>query len=75
LSKHLIIRVDLDGKTDVLLDRKGIWVGSLTLPPDGRHLAYSQATSDENVWLLDLFGNALLDCIPDESLKLLDSRP
>ena len=54
-SGHQIIRVDLDGKTHVLLDRKGVWVGSLALSPDGRHLAYSQQTIDSNLWLLENF--------------------
>jgi Tol biopolymer transport system component len=54
-TEFLIARVDLDGKTHILMDRKNGWVGGTSLSPDGRHLAYSQQTYDINVWLLENF--------------------
>jgi dipeptidyl aminopeptidase/acylaminoacyl peptidase len=53
--KSFIARIDLDGKMQTLLDRG---IHELTNPissPDGRHLAFSQRTLENNVWLLDNF--------------------
>jgi serine/threonine protein kinase len=50
----LIARIDLDGKTHVLLEREN-GCGAPSLSPDGRHLAYFQGTFESNVWLLENF--------------------
>ncbi len=53
--KSAIARIDLDGKMRILLDRG---IHELEIPiasPDGRHLAFSQRTLENNVWLLDNF--------------------
>ena len=54
-SDFLIARIDLDGNTHVLFDRMGVWLGGPYSSPDGRHLAYFQQTSDDNLWLLKNF--------------------
>jgi eukaryotic-like serine/threonine-protein kinase len=54
-SSFLIARIDLDGKTHILLERKGGWVGAPYSSPDGRHLTYYQQASDANLWLLENF--------------------
>jgi len=54
-SGYLIARVDLDGKTRVLHEIKSGFLYSPSLSPDGQHLAYSQGTSENNVWLLENF--------------------
>ena len=44
---YLIARVELDGKSSVLLDRgRDQWLGYPVASPDGRHLAFSQQTFD-----------------------------
>ena len=51
-----IARIDLDGKTHVLLDQGRIHVLSFPRPsPDGRHLAFSQRSRETNAWLLENF--------------------
>jgi serine/threonine protein kinase len=53
---YFIARIDLDGKTHVLLDRgRNQWLGRPTPSPDGRHLAFSQQTFEVNAWLLENF--------------------
>jgi Tol biopolymer transport system component len=54
-TDYRIARIDLDGNTHVLLDRMTVWLGGPYSSPDGRHLAYFQQTSDENIWLLKNF--------------------
>jgi hypothetical protein len=56
-SRNLMTRIDLGGKTDILLDGKteGIDPQSLSSSPDGRHLAYFQGTSEKNIWLVENF--------------------
>lgn len=56
-SQNLITRIDLDGKTSILLDGKtwGIDPLSLSASPDGRHLAFYRGNIDSNVWLLENF--------------------
>jgi eukaryotic-like serine/threonine-protein kinase len=54
---NMIIRIELDGKTRVLLDGgRSQWLG-ICCPssPDGRHLAFSQWTDQSNAWLLENF--------------------
>jgi Tol biopolymer transport system component len=53
--KSAIARIDLDGKMRILLDRGIHDLGSPAASPDGRHLAFSQRTLENNVWLLDNF--------------------
>jgi eukaryotic-like serine/threonine-protein kinase len=57
LSKeYFMARVELDGKTRVLLNRgRSQWLGSLCASPDGRHLAFSQRAFASNAWLLENF--------------------
>jgi Tol biopolymer transport system component len=53
---YMIIRIELDGKTRVLLDRgRNQWVGYPCPSPDGHHLAFSQQTFETNAWLLENF--------------------
>ena len=54
-TEYLIARIDLDGKTHILLERKNGWFGRPRTSPDGRHLAYFQETFENNVWLLENF--------------------
>jgi serine/threonine protein kinase len=54
-SGHQIVRIDLDGKTHTLLDKKNVWVGEPALSHDGRRLAFSQLTTENNLWLLENF--------------------
>jgi serine/threonine protein kinase/Tol biopolymer transport system component len=52
----LIARVELDGRTRVLLNRSRTQlIDSLSPSPDGHHLAFSQQTAESNVWLLENF--------------------
>ncbi len=53
---YFIARVDLDGKTTILLDRgRSQWLSLATPSPDGRRLAFSQQTFDSTCWLLENF--------------------
>jgi len=52
--KPRIERIALDGKTQILL-QPNARTDSLLTSPDGRYLAYSQYTDDQNVWLLENF--------------------
>jgi len=55
-TEYLIVRIELDGKTRVLLDRgRNQWLGFASPSPDGRYLAFSQQSFDSNVWLLENF--------------------
>jgi eukaryotic-like serine/threonine-protein kinase len=53
--KSAIARIDLDGKMHMLLDRGIHELENPAASPDGRHLAFSQRTLENNVWLLDNF--------------------
>ena len=53
--RSTIARIDLDGKIHMLLDRGIHELTNPTSSPDGRHLAFSQRTLENNVWLLDNF--------------------
>jgi len=56
LKEYFIARIELDGKTRVLLNRgRNQWLGSLCASPDGRHLAFSQRAFASNAWLLENF--------------------
>jgi eukaryotic-like serine/threonine-protein kinase len=53
---YFIVRIDLDGKPTVLLNRgRNQWLGFPCPSPDGRHLAFSQQTFETNAWLLENF--------------------
>jgi Tol biopolymer transport system component len=53
---YFIARVELDGKTRVLLDRGRVhWLSYPHVSPDGRFLAFSQRTFESNAWLLENF--------------------
>ena len=53
---YSIARVDLDGRVSPLLDRgRNNWLGDAHSSPDGRHLAFTQMTMENNVWLLENF--------------------
>jgi serine/threonine protein kinase/Tol biopolymer transport system component len=53
---YSIVRLDLDGKTRVLLNRgRNQFLVNLVPSPDGRRLAFSQQTFENNVWLLENF--------------------
>jgi eukaryotic-like serine/threonine-protein kinase len=53
---YFLARVDLDGKTHVLLNRgRNQWLGMTRASPDGHRLAFSQQTFEFNAWLLENF--------------------
>jgi DNA-binding winged helix-turn-helix (wHTH) protein/Tol biopolymer transport system component len=53
---YQIVRIGLDGKTTVLLDRaRNTWLGNIAPSADGLHLAFNQQTFEANVWLLENF--------------------
>jgi Tol biopolymer transport system component len=53
---YFLARVELDGKSRLLLDRgRNGWLGWPVPSPDGRHLAFHQLTFDSNAWLLENF--------------------
>jgi Tol biopolymer transport system component len=54
--RQLILHVNLDGKTRVVLDGGKDDTLATPLPsPDGRRLAFSQFTWESNAWLLQNF--------------------
>jgi Tol biopolymer transport system component len=53
---YMIVRIELDGKTRVLLNRgRNQWIDGPLPSPDGRYLAFSQRTWESNAWLLENF--------------------
>jgi len=56
-TEQFLAQIDLNGKTSILLDRNNArLVGSNPRSsPDGRHLAYAQSISQNNVWLVENF--------------------
>ena len=53
---YFIARIELDGKTHVLVDRgRAQWLSYPCPSPAGRYLAFSQRTFESNVWLLENF--------------------
>ena len=55
-TEYFMARIELDGKTRVLLNRgRSQFLGSLCTSPDGRHLAFSQRIFASNAWLLENF--------------------
>jgi len=56
LTDYFIVRIELDGKTRELLNRgRNQWLGYPRPSPDGRRLAFSQQTWEDNAWLLENF--------------------
>jgi eukaryotic-like serine/threonine-protein kinase len=54
-SGYGIIRIEMNGNTHPLLGRGTHELSSLIPSPDGRYLAFSQRTLENNVWLLENF--------------------
>jgi hypothetical protein len=56
---YTIVRIELDGKTHVLLDRhKNQFLESIRPSPDGHYLAFSQETFQSNIWMLQNFDSS-----------------
>ena len=54
--EYFLARLQLDGKTNVLLNRgRSQWVGANCPSPDGRRVAFSLQTFDDNAWMLESF--------------------
>ena len=54
MTSYQIVRIELNGKTSVLLDRgRNQWLSSPVASSDGRHLGFTQQTFESNVWLLE----------------------
>ena len=55
-TNYMIVRIETDGKTRVLLDKgREHWLYGPISSPDGRHLAFTQQTFENNVLLLENF--------------------
>jgi len=55
-TNYMIVRIDSDGKTHVLLDKgREHWLDAPISSPDGRQLAFTQQTFENNVWVLENF--------------------
>ena len=55
-TEYFMARIELDGKTRVLLNRgRSQFLGFLCASPDGRHLAFTQRAFQSNAWLLENF--------------------
>ena len=55
-TEFLIVRIELDGKTHVLLSGgRNQFLGSPVPSPDGSYLAFCQQTFEGNIWLLENF--------------------
>ncbi len=54
-NSNAILRIELDGKTQLIQDRGIHSVENLVPSPDGRYLAFSQRTLENNVWVLENF--------------------
>jgi WD40 repeat protein len=48
-------RVELAGNARVLLQKENQWMNQVVASPDGRYLAFTAQTWDNNVWLLENF--------------------
>jgi len=55
-ATYFFVRIELDGKMQVLLDRgRNQWLGHPYPSPDGRYVAFCQQSFDSNAWLLENF--------------------
>jgi hypothetical protein len=53
---YQLVRIGLDGKMTVLLDRgRNQWLSNATASPNGRYLAFTLQSFDTNSWLLENF--------------------
>lgn len=52
-GRYKLVQIILDGSTRALWDAGNHDIGWLVSSPDGRYLAFSRGTLDNNVWLLD----------------------
>ena len=50
-----LLEMDADGKTMLLLENPGGWIGYPTPSPDGKRIAYTYAVNESNVTLLEHF--------------------
>ncbi|HZD30020.1 MAG TPA: protein kinase, partial [Candidatus Angelobacter sp.] len=50
-----LLEMDADGKTRLLLENPGGWIGYPVPSPDGKRIAYSYAVNESNVTLLEHF--------------------
>jgi Tol biopolymer transport system component len=55
-TEYLLVRLDLDGKTHVLLNRgRNHYLSDPWPSPDGRYLAFAERSWDSNIWLIENF--------------------
>jgi len=54
-DEYEIVRIELDGKVSQLANFGVHEIYAIFPSPDGRHLAFSRRTLENNVWLLDNF--------------------
>ena len=54
-DQHLLVRIELDAKVSTLANFGVHEIYAIFPSPDGHHLAFSQRTLDNNVWLVDNF--------------------
>jgi dipeptidyl aminopeptidase/acylaminoacyl peptidase len=55
-QEYFLIRIDLNGKSTVLLDRgRNQWLSNAAVSPNGRYVAFTQQSFDTNSWLLENF--------------------
>lgn len=52
-GRNELVEPNLDGRTHTLWDAGNHELSFLTASPNGRYLAFSRRTADNNVWLLD----------------------
>ena len=56
VNGYFLARVGLDGKVTVLLDGgRNHWLTGPSASPDGKHLAFTQQTFDDNAWMVQNF--------------------
>jgi serine/threonine protein kinase len=55
-SGYFLTRLELNGKSSVLLDRgRNQWLARVKPSPDGQHLAFAQQVFQTNAWLIENF--------------------
>ena len=55
-GRYQIVRIEMDGKTRVLLDRgRYQWMTAVNVSPDGKHVAWGGQTFESNAWMLENF--------------------
>ncbi len=48
-----IVRYHLDGRTEMLWERRSCFAGTLNISPDARHVAFTVVPYDTDVWMID----------------------